>query len=201
MCKLHQWAKFSWKNHYLLWLSETKHETRQMRSGSSDTRKPKVVERNASISSFIPGPSKGCQLNSKGWWIDTLKRNQLAPLWRCWLFILIWLYLISLLRFLVGFLIFSSGFFGSACAPAIFESPPDAKALSTEVVLASIWEMSIASRRRSCNHWLVRFLLPIAACLNLSTANAIFACFLRFSNNNDLKDASLDFFEIICIII
>ena len=30
----------------------------------------------------LPAPSKGCQLNqlnSKGWWIDTLKRNHLAP--------------------------------------------------------------------------------------------------------------------------
>ena len=32
-----------------------------------------------------PAPSKGCQLNPKGWWIDTLQRNHLAPLWRCWM--------------------------------------------------------------------------------------------------------------------
>ena len=29
--------------------------------------------------------SKCCQLNTKGWWINTLKRNYLAPIWRCWL--------------------------------------------------------------------------------------------------------------------
>ena len=28
---------------------------------------------------YIPAPSKGCQLNPKGWLIDTLKRNHLAP--------------------------------------------------------------------------------------------------------------------------
>ena len=33
---------------------------------------------------YLPAPSKGCQLNPKGWWIDTLQRNNLAPLWRCW---------------------------------------------------------------------------------------------------------------------
>ena len=27
--------------------------------------------------------SKCCQLNTKGWWINTLKRNHLAPIWRC----------------------------------------------------------------------------------------------------------------------
>ena len=30
--------------------------------------------------SYIPGPSQGCQLNPKAWWIDTLKQNHLAQL-------------------------------------------------------------------------------------------------------------------------
>ena len=32
-----------------------------------------------------PAPSKGCQLNPKGWWIDTRSTGPCkAPLWRCW---------------------------------------------------------------------------------------------------------------------
>ena len=34
------------------------------------------------IYTHIPAPSKGCQLNPKGSWIDTLKRNRLAPFGR-----------------------------------------------------------------------------------------------------------------------
>ena len=49
------------------------------------------------IYTYAPGPSKGCQLNPKGWWID----NHLAPLWRCWL-------KRSILRFHIAFFSCSS---------------------------------------------------------------------------------------------
>ncbi len=34
----------------------------------------------------LPAPSKGCQLNPKGWWIDTRYTEPFGtPTWRCWL--------------------------------------------------------------------------------------------------------------------
>ena len=136
----------------------TKRETRQMIWVVRHS-KPKVVERNASIYSFFVFPGIPTTIKTMGVNITTIDYLRvliieigstiILMVVEAQGFVLIWSgFTLSVFPgFLLGFspvggfvsLGGFSGFFGSAWAPIwIFESPPSAKALSTEVVLVSI---------------------------------------------------------------